>query len=153
MNVPEKIIQRLEARKRTRILLFGSSNTQRRLFGMTWGDCLELALIKTYGTGLAVMINTGIGGHSSRDLLDRFDEDAAFYKPHLVFITVGGNDAFHSATNAITPRVFEANLRELHARFAALRTLVIFQTYYAFDRDRLDPRLHDLFLEYMEVVR
>lgn len=129
-----KILNRFEQNKRTRILAFGSSNTEHFLPGMHWFDCLDVALCQKYGR-LHTCINTGIGGDTSRGLLQRFAEDAEFYKPHLAFITIAGNDA--NPDKNISPDEFASNLQELYERFTKMGCMVIFQTYYAPDPDEL----------------
>ncbi|MBN8218011.1 MAG: SGNH/GDSL hydrolase family protein [Spirochaetes bacterium] len=141
---------RFEARLKTRILAFGSSNTERFLPGMHWFDVFDLALQNCYGR-IHHCINTGIGGHTTRDLLGRFDEDAAFYKPHLVFITIGGNDS--NPDRQMTPDEFEANLLELHRRFASWGCAVVFQTYYAPDPARVGAGHLATFRTMMQRVR
>jgi len=145
-----QIVERFKSGKRTRILAFGSSNTERRLPGMHWFDCLELAIKNKYGR-VHTCINTGIGGDTSRGLLRRFEEDAAMYHPHLVFITIGCNDA--NPANNLTVPEFEANLLELHRRFAGLDCGVVFQTYYAVIPGQCEPALLKGFYRNMDVVR
>ncbi|WP_269522730.1 SGNH/GDSL hydrolase family protein [Coraliomargarita parva] len=144
----EALKQHIESDERTRILAFGSSNTERRLPGMHWFDCFELALHQRYGAK-AHCINTGIGGHTTRDLLGRFESDAAYYKPHAVFITIGGNDC--KPEEGLTLEVFETNLTELWRRFDAMGTHVIFQTYYAVMSD--GSLRYQNFYRNMDVVR
>jgi lysophospholipase L1-like esterase len=115
---------------------------------MHWFDCFELALHQRYGAK-AHCINTGIGGNTTRDLLDRFETDAAFYQPHAAFVTIGGNDC--KPEEGLTPEVFKANLLELWQRFNQLGTHVIFQTYYAVMSDG-SPRYQN-FYQNMDVVR
>ncbi|MEI7435219.1 MAG: SGNH/GDSL hydrolase family protein [bacterium] len=144
----EAMQARFRARLKTRILAFGSSNTEHLLPGMHWFEVLDLALLGLYGR-IHHSINTGVGGHTTRQLLARFDDDAAFYRPHLAFITIGGNDSF--PFNNLPAEEFDANLRELHRRFASMGTAVVFQTYYSPD----PARNGDLqkFYGYMDVVR
>ena len=139
---------RFRARLKTRVLAFGSSNTEHMLPGMHWFEVFELAVLGTYGR-IHQCINTGIGGDSTRNLLARYEGDAAFYRPHLVFITIGGNDSFPH--NNLSEDEFGANLKELHRRFAGMGTAVVFQTYYSPD----PARNGDLqkFYGLMEVVR
>lgn len=141
---------RFEARLKTRILAFGSSNTERFLPGMHWFDVFDLALQNRMGR-IHQCLNTGIGGHTTRDLLARFDEDAAFFKPHLAFITVGGNDS--NPDRKIMPDEFEANLVELHRRFSSWGCAVVFQTYYAVDPARVGEGHLAAFHAFMERVR
>ena len=144
-----RIVERFKNGQRTRILAFGSSNTERRLPGMHWFDCFELAIMK-YGR-VHTCINAGIGGDTSRGLLLRFEEDAAMYRPHLAFITIGCNDA--NPSNNLTIQEFESNLLELHRRFSAMDCDVVFQTYYAANPDGCDPVLLKGFYRNMDMVR
>ena len=143
-----QIKTRLQQRQLTRILAFGSSNTERFLPGMHWFDCIDLALRQQYGR-VHRCINSGIGGNTTRDLLARFEEDAAFYQPHAVFITIGGNDC--NPVKEISLEEFEANLHTLHQRFAAMQTAVIFQTYYAPNGDGSER--YQRFYQFSDVVR
>lgn len=149
-DVIENIIGRFKSGQRTRILAFGSSNTERRLPGMHWFDCFELAIVRKYGR-VHTCINTGIGGDTSRGLLQRFEEDAEMYRPHLVFITIGCNDA--NPVKNLPIQEFESNLLELHRRFTKLGCGVIFQTYYAANPMGCDPVHLDAFYRYMDIVR
>ncbi len=151
MFTVEKVLDNLKDGILQRVLGFGSSNTEHFLSGLHWFDCIDLALRQTYGRNHRC-INTGIGGHTSADLLARFEQDAAFYRPHLVFITIGGNDS--NPVKNISPDEFTANLRELHRRFTALECAVVFQTYYSFDPgENPGPDMHKGFYQYMDIVR
>jgi lysophospholipase L1-like esterase len=144
----EKIKHRWQQGELTRILAFGSSNTERFLPGMHWFDCLDLAIKQKYGR-VHHCINTGIGGNTTRDLLQRFERDAAFYQPHAVIITIGGNDC--NPERDVSIEDFERNLLTLHQQFSALGTLVIFQTYYAVISDGSQRFLN--FYKYSDIVR
>lgn len=139
---------RFQAKTKTRILAF--SNTDRYYPGMYWLDVLDLALQNTYGR-IHHCINTSVGGQTTADMLERFDEDAAFYRPQLVFITIGGGEG-HPGSR-VTPDGFAGNLRELHRRFAALGCAVVFQTYYALDPDRVEPERLKRIYANMDIVR
>ena len=153
----DSFLEHVKNGEKCRVVAFGSSNTQRRLPGMHWLDCFELAMTQTYSGygGIITCVNSGIGGDTTRGLLARFDEQVALYRPLLTFITIGGNDA--TAENKISPAEFGKNLNELYARCAELGSIVIFQTYYAFIAERLPPQLgpgyYDRFLNYMDIVR
>jgi lysophospholipase L1-like esterase len=137
---------RFEALAKTRVLAFGSSNTERILPGMHWFDVFELAIYNTYGKS-PCCINAGLCGNTATDLLNRFDDDAALYQPHLVFITIGGNDGMRKTPEA----EFISNLRELHRRFSDNGCMVIFQTYYSPNPDRTDDLTP--FYRFMDIVR
>lgn len=136
--------------EKIRVLAFGSSNTERFIPGMHWFDCFELALKHKYGR-IHHCINSGIGGETSSDLLNRFELDAAFYSPDIVFITIGGNDA--NPEKKIDAALFEANLYKLYHKFNALGCFVIFQTYYSpLAADAGEARFNS-FCHYMNIVR
>ena len=141
----DRRVQELLTYPRVRILAYGSSNTERYLPGMHWFDCVHLGFTKKYGK-VGHFLNTGSGGDTTRDLLVRFEEDAAFFKPHFVFLTIGGNDS-----RVMQENEFEANLRELHQRFDSMGCVVIFQTYYAPDSTQANP--HFEFYHFSEIVR
>lgn len=130
---------------RVRFLAYGSSNTERYLPGMHWFDCVHLGFTRKYGK-VGQFLNTGSGGDTTEDLLNRFDLDAGFFKPHFVFLTIGGNDS-----RVMDVERFGANLRELYRRFEALDTKVILQTYYAPDSTEENP--HCAFYNFSDCVR
>jgi len=133
---------------RPRALAFGSSNTQRFLSGMHWFDCFELATAETFGLG-ARCINSGVGGDTAQMLLDRFEEEAALFKPHLTFVTVGGNNS--KPELGISTELFREDLLKLHTKLTALGSSVVLQTYYAPNPTLVWPL--ERFLEHMETVR
>ena len=45
------------------------------------------------------VINVGISGHRSNDMLERFDRDVVARKPDMVTISVGVNDVWHGFTD------------------------------------------------------
>jgi len=151
-KIVDKLINLFSQPEKTRILAFGSSNTERFLPGMHWFDCFELAIKNTYGR-VHSCINTGVGGNTSSQMLERFEDDAARYCPHLAFITIGGNDSNPDPERNHTPEKFARNLQELYDRFETMGTLVIFQTYYAPDPDKIDSQHLKNFYELMDVVR
>ena len=149
-TVIKDFIKGFSSEKRSRILAFGSSNTERYLPGLHWFDCFELAVKQKYGR-VHTCINTGLSGDTSRGLLERFEADAAFFKPQLVFITIGGNDCNPEKDLDIIE--FRANLKFLYRSFAALDCGVIFQTYYSPDPDDCEAERLNSFYEYTDVVR
>lgn len=146
------VLERLRQGELQRILAFGSSNTDRFGPGMHWFDCLDLAIRQATGRRGHRCINAGISGNTTEDLLNRFEVDAAFYQPHAVFITIGGNDA--NPNRSITAAAYRQNLLELHRRFTAMNCAVIFQTYYAPNPHAgIAPVYLQQFHAYMQVLR
>lgn len=73
------------------------------------------------------------------------------YKPHLVILTIGGNDA--NPERNITPEQFRANLLELERKISVLGAQIIFQTYYACDLANVDPNYAQNLIKYMQIIR
>lgn len=61
------------------------------------------------------VINAGVGGQNSRDLLARIDKDVLQHRPDLVVLMVGSNDVLNSG-NAIPLPEYEKNLETLAKR-------------------------------------
>ena len=129
-----------------RVVAFGSSNTEVGWHSAGYhGWPCWLACIFRASVGHHVQtLNSGIGGQTAADLLQRLDRDVLPVQPHLVIITIGGNDYFKQHPLP----VFEANLRQLEARLRAAGAVVVFQTYYA-----MLPEAGAGFAAYMDVVR
>ena len=150
-----RIIRRLETEPMTRIVALGSSNTARGYHcagQYNWFDWLDVGLSQHYGR-VHHTINAGVSGQTTRDLLPRFERDVAHYQPHVVIITVGGNDC--NPDQRISIDGFCANLTELVARSEAIESCVaILQTYYAIDVERMDdePERTKAFAAYMQVI-
>ena len=89
-----------------RVVAFGSSNT----------------IIGTHNEGRHSWV-----GWLAADLVARVDGDEVAVQPHLVIITIGGNDSGHGRSLAD----FEADLRSLEKTLHQASALVVFQTYYA----------------------
>ena len=146
-----KIFQKIAEQRQISIVAFGSSNTQRRLPGMTWFDYVELGFKNHYGGGCGTFINVGIGGDTSEMMLARFNRDVLAYRPDLVIVTVGGNDS--SPARNVSLEQFRANLLEIHRRVAAYGGEVLFQTYYALLLNNLAPEMADRMKRNMQTVR
>ena len=149
-TVIKNFINSFSPKKRIRVLAFGSSNTERYLPDSHWFDCFELAVKQKYGR-VHSCINTGISGNTTRDLLQRFEDDAAFFQPQLVFITIGGNDCNPDKDVSISQ--FRENLNELHARFTAMGCGIVFQTYYSPDPGDVEEERINSFYKYMDIIR
>ncbi|OGV51625.1 MAG: hypothetical protein A2017_08495 [Lentisphaerae bacterium GWF2_44_16] len=141
---------RFKALQKTRVLAFGSSNTEHFQTGMHWFDIFEMGIRNTHGR-IHHFINTGISGNTTANLLERFEDDAAFYKPHIVLITIGGNDC--NPDKNISEEEFVKNLQVLYRRFANMGTAVFFQTYYSPDPDLIETVRLKNFYRYTDIVR
>ncbi len=61
------------------------------------------------------LINKGIGGHQTKDLMERWQEEAIDLQPDVISILVGVNDTWHhvSEQDWVPNEIFEANYRSL----------------------------------------
>jgi lysophospholipase L1-like esterase len=150
MDSIETIVKRLVDGVKTRIVAFGSSNTERRIHGLHWFDWLDLGLKQTYGR-IHHCINAGLGGDTTEGLLVRFKEDVALYQPHIVFITIGGNDA--NPDSGISALTYRKNLRNIVIMIRDIDAIPVLQTYYAADLPNLGEPHGSRFLQFMDIVR
>lgn len=67
------------------------------------------------------MINSGVDGISSTEILANFDSWASGYKPSVVSVMVGGREA-------VSVEEFEANLREIVTKIEAIGAIPFLQT-------------------------
>lgn len=127
-----------ECQRSVRIVAIGSSNTERPLGnGNTnnWFDWLDLGFRWWFGR-FHVSINSGISGQTSKQILNRFEEDVSLFKPFSVIITIGGNDA--NPNSNLSLNQFKSNLRDLIKKTRALNNCQpILQTYYGIDDDNM----------------
>ena len=150
-----RIVRRLETQPMTRIVALGSSNTAKGYHcagQYNWFDWLDVGLSQHYGR-VHHTINAGVSGQTTRDLLARFERDVTLYQPHVVIITVGGNDC--NPDQQIGLDEFRTNLTDLVARSEAIENCVaILQTYYAIDIEQMgDERARaDAFAAYMQAI-
>lgn len=148
------IIQRLHTESLTRLVAFGSSNTERAEHcegAHNWFDWLDVGLRHRYGR-VHHCINVGISGETTRELLSRFERDVAFYQPAAVIVTIGGNDS--NPDRDMSAGEFRDNLIEIVGRLLALPDCVpILQTYYSFDGEHIEAQHATQFLEFMQIVR
>jgi lysophospholipase L1-like esterase len=140
----------MEKFEASRVVAFGSSNTQRFQTGMHWFDYVELAF-KCKCNKCGQFINSGIGGNTTVELLERYENELARYEPDLVILTIGGNDS--NPGRNVSADLYRKNLRVLYEKITGAGADVVFQTYYGCDLDLLEQDYRDNFLEYMQIIR
>ncbi len=125
-------MNRLDQGAYTRILALGSSNTEcsyRPDYAQGWLQWIDFTLRQLYGRCF-MTLNSGSSGQTSTQLLERFEESAAFYQPHVIFITVGGNDS--NPKKNVSLDLYLKNLNALFENVHKLKDCeLIFQSYYA----------------------
>jgi lysophospholipase L1-like esterase len=148
------IIDHIQAQDVARIVALGSSNTERAAHSQArfnWFDWLDYGLRLQYGRRHHC-INAGVCGETTTQLAARFERDVALYQPHLVFLTVGGNDS--APDKCIPPDTFAAQLAGLVSAAQALGNCrCILQTYYSVHEQKVDATHFRQFHEYMHIVR
>ncbi len=149
-----RIHEHLTAQKPCRIVALGSSNTERAQHSegqYNWFDWLDIGISSHHGR-IHHSINVGVCGETSTDLLARFDSAVEVYQPHIVLLTVGGNDS--NPARQLSPTQFRDNLLELTQHIGANpQTLCVLQTYYSPVESLLDPLYFQNFHEYMDIIR
>jgi acyl-CoA thioesterase I len=78
------------------------------------------------------IVNTGVGGNTTKDLLDRLEPDILAYKPSIILMTIGGNDIMKALSERDfsylnEPRSTTDNLRLIfkHIRTRNAKTEII----------------------------
>jgi lysophospholipase L1-like esterase len=72
------------------------------------------------------LINAGIGGNNTVDLLARIDKDCLSHKPDLTLLMVGSNDM--NSMKFIPLTQFEENLRSIILRIKSVKSKIILMT-------------------------
>lgn len=75
------------------------------------------------------IVNSGVGGHTSREGLARIEEDVIAHNPDIVFVEFGGNDATSVPEREVFLDEFTANLSAIHEKAAAINARIILLTF------------------------
>ncbi len=146
-------IDRLYELKKIRIVGFGSSNTEccyPNTFVPSWLNWLDYGLRKIFGRYLTT-INSGVSGQTSAQLIMRLQEDVLFYQPHLIFITVGGNDS--NPKNNLSIEDFHNNLVYIIDECKKIKDCeIILQSYYSPIYEKLPADYSVNFKKYMAEI-
>jgi len=92
----KKTLAKLEKGEHVTIVALGDSiteNTFQTRGRMNWVSLLDEAIFEKYGNGICTVINSGKCGSSFREGLTRLDRDVLRFRPDLVIIAFGMNDA------------------------------------------------------------
>lgn len=76
--------------------------------------------------GEAVVINAGVGGNNTVDLLARIDADCLAHRPELTILMIGTNDV--NSRKHVPIDAYGQNLRQLCTRLQAARSEVVLMT-------------------------
>ena len=133
--------------KNSTLLLYGDSVTDMgrkpegeglfEAIGVGYPSDLCSLLTINYSDYKIRVVNKGVSGNTSRDLVNRFDSDVLPYKPEYLSILIGINDVwrqFDSPLNtaiACSPEEYEENLENIIARSKDfVKKLILITPYY-----------------------
>jgi lysophospholipase L1-like esterase len=142
---------RNEQEKSFRIIAFGSSNTELSWWSKgrhNWVDWLYINARAAIGRNV-VVINQGISGETTRQLLDRINRDVLSFQPSMVIITIGGNDSMKGMTLA----QYIENLRRICLIIRENDGLPVLQTYYCPVYDEGPEGFEALFSQFVQANR
>jgi acyl-CoA thioesterase I len=77
------------------LVMLGDSITEGGEWPQGYVSLMRKALDALYPEMRVYIVNSGIGGHKSTDMNDRFQRDVLQYRPTWVTISVGVNDVWH----------------------------------------------------------
>ena len=137
-----RIFDRIARGDHVHVAALGSSSTEHFMVGAHWFDYVNLGFMHKYRRWTEdrssvdnpqLCLNAGISNHTTAELLARFDRDIAPFKPDLLIVLTGINDA--NPKRGVSRAEFRANLSELRRRAEALGGDVLFQTFYSCDAE------------------
>lgn len=85
--------------------------------------------------------NAGISGDRAADVLDRFDDDIAAFKPTIATILLGMNDGSYKDFDSETFKTYERDMTQIMDRLDALKCRVIVMSPTMFDHQAWDKRI------------
>jgi lysophospholipase L1-like esterase len=129
-----------------RLICFGDSITARDLFD-NGAERLTPRLQRSFSEWN--IINAGISGDNTRNALSRLENDVLRYKPDLVIILFGANDA--ASHKLISIEEYAANLVMIVQRIGHRKTILI--TPAPVDEARPRNRTNEVLLQYAEAVK
>ena len=154
--------------KNTKFLLFGDSVTDMgrnergeglaEAIGVGYAADIQSMLAVYYPDYRIRVINKGVSGNTSRDLVERFDRDVLPYRPENLLILIGINDVWRQfdspliTEDACSPEEYEQNLENIIGRAKPfVRNLILVTPYYIEEstQDRMRARMD----EYSAIVR
>ncbi len=158
-----RVFERINQGRNVHVMALGSSNTEHFMVGAHWFDYVNIGFMHKYRRWTddrssvdnpALCLNAGTSNNTTAELLKRFDRDVAPFKPDLLILTAGINDA--NPNRNISPSETRRNLIELRRRVNDLGGDVLFQTYYSCDMEVFQEKRPDWaanYMPYSEIIR
>lgn len=114
--------------------------------------CVEDYLSAVYPEVLVRVTNSGISGHTSRHLLERWERDVLSLKPDHISICIGINDVWRQfdtpamPDEAVSPQEYEENLTKMvESAKTYVKTIFLMTPYY------MEPNKQDAMRARMDV--
>ena len=158
-----RIFDRIARGDHVHVAALGSSSTEHFMVGAHWFDYVNMGFMHKYRRWIddrssvdnpQLCLNAGTSNNTTRELLARFDRDIAPFKPDLLIVLTGINDA--NPNRKVSREEFCANLAEIRRRTEALGGDVLFQTFYSCDAELLakeHPEWTANYPKYAEAIR
>lgn len=154
--------------KNTKFLLFGDSVTDmgRKEAGEGLFEAIGVGYPADIQSFLAVgypdynirVINKGVSGNTTRDLVKRYEADVAAYRPENLLILIGINDVWRQfdtplmTEEACTPEEYEANLEFIiNSSKEFVKNLILVTPYYM--EPNKEDRMRKRMDEYGAIVK
>ena len=101
--------------KTIKIVAFGDSITlaSRQPDGKKWSDIVEMELRQRKNDYAFSVVNSGVGGNTSREGLERIDSDVIAHDPNYVLVEFGGNDATPVQSRHVSLEEYKENLKKI----------------------------------------
>lgn len=158
-----RIFDRIAAGEHVHVLALGSSNTEHFMVGAHWFDYVNMGFMHTFRRWTddrssvdnpALCLNAGTSNNTTGELLNRFDRDVTPFKPDLMILTAGINDA--NPRRNVSPETTKQNLIAMRDKVNSWGGDVLFQTYYSCDLEKLQetaPGWAANYEKYTDIVR
>ena len=123
VEIPKEILK---------IVAFGDSITE-AVVGLNleqkWTTLLEKKL-NSHSKGICWMVvNSGIGGNTSREGLARIEKDVMANKPDIVLVEFGGNDATNDPDRAVSIEEFNRNMGKMYEKIMSANAQMVLLTF------------------------
>lgn len=122
------------------IVCWGDSITAAREVASAdrWPVLLEKMLLKRFPDADISVVNSGVGGETSREGLARFENDVLLHKPDFVTCEFGNDTIFRTGKH-VPVEEFEKNLKKAAQLLASRGGKMIFMTFPPFNDDDWYP--------------
>lgn len=113
------------------IVAFGDSITlsDRETPENKWVNRVEKAINSKLSSGCVRVINSGVGGNTSREALRRLESDVVDHHPAIVLVEFGGNDSTPDPAREVSASEFTSNLGTIYARTQQIDARMLLLTF------------------------